>query len=89
MQDAAWIVATLVPNLVDEHEEMPRWFTVAEYEQLSSGERAAYDLARDLWTGGGTFPRFLFYVDHERAAVLLSAIHVALSSVWFPQPAHR
>ena len=55
MMDAACVLATLVPDLVDERGDEPRWqiFDRERYDSLSNGERAAYDLARELWTGGG------------------------------------
>lgn len=86
MMEAARVVATLVPGLVDERTELVRWdnFDREAYERLSTGERAAYDLARELWTGGGTLPRFLAYADEVFASRLLSAVHLALSPVWFP-----
>jgi hypothetical protein len=91
MMEAARVVATLVPNLVDEVNDDILWHTFdrVRYDSLSSGEQAAYDLARELWTSGGTLPRFLSYIDIQRAEVLLSAVHVALSQVWFPVGTRR
>lgn len=92
MQEAARVVAKLVPGLVDDDTEELQWWRfqdIPTYRSLSSGEQAAYDLARELWTGGGTLPRFLAYIDNARAMTLLSAIHTALSAVWFPMDLPR
>jgi hypothetical protein len=89
MAAAAVRVARLVPNVVldeaaDDDTALVRWLEPAEYRSLSTGEQAAYDIARELWIGSGPLARFLIYADQHYAETLLSAITVALGPVMVP-----
>lgn len=84
MMEAARVVASLVPGLVDEANDDVLWhvFDHARLDTLSSGERAAYDLARELWLGNGPLARFLIYVDAVSANALMGAVCTALGPAW-------
>jgi hypothetical protein len=85
---AAILISELVPRGVETLGELEvvREFPPSEYDLLSQGERAAYEIARDLWLGDGYLTRFLIYADERYANVLLSALTVALGPVLIPLP---
>jgi hypothetical protein len=85
---AAGLLSELVPRTVP---HLRPSGVVAElgpldYAELSNGERAAYELARDLWNGDGPLARYLIYADAHYANVLLSALTVALGPVLVELP---
>jgi len=77
MTEGATILASLVPNAIDD-QGLLRELVPEAYQRLSHGERATYELAQDLWCGSGPLARFCFRADSRYANALISALTVAL-----------
>jgi hypothetical protein len=84
VHDAARIVARLVPGMYDAPTDAVVTLTPAGYSRLSTGERAAADLALDLWEGGGPVARLAAFADAPTANAVLTAVHVALGPLLVP-----
>jgi hypothetical protein len=78
--DAALMLATGVPGAISEagrfHALRPD-----SYARLSTTEKAAHDLAYELWLGNGPLSRYILNADGNYARRLISAITVALGPI--------
>ena len=89
LASAAVHVLRLVPDCVLEPDQddslaRVRWLDVDQYRSLSTGEQAAYDIARELWLGSDGLARFCLYADKRFADNLLTALTMALGPVIMP-----
>lgn len=82
MREAALLIGNLVPNCIKNGTVSE--VSHADFMRLGTGERAAYEIALDLWTGGGTLARFLSYADQRYAGVMIAALTVAAGGVLVP-----
>jgi len=81
--EAAKMIAGLVPGATTDHGAF-RELRSEEFARLSTGERAAYELATDLYCGSSAISRFCAFADQRFAGVLLGALTVALGDRLVP-----
>jgi hypothetical protein len=82
MAEAALLVGNLVPDCV-QHGYVTE-LSHEEWLRLSTGERAAYEIAQDLWSGAGGLARFIAFADQKFAGVLMGALTVAMGGRLVP-----
>jgi hypothetical protein len=81
MREAAVLIGNLVPGAVINGRVVQ--MTQRAFERLSTGQRAEYEIALDLWEGG-TLARFVNFATMRDASVFMGALTVALGNTMFP-----
>lgn len=84
IEEGALLLAGLVPATIDHVDathDCFRSLSPERYSMLSTGERAAHDLAYEMWIGDGPLSRYIINADPTYARTLIAAITVALGPV--------